>query len=362
MEQENLTGKEAGALGILFLFCSSLVLPLALNSGQDGWLALALGAGISLPLVLAYARIQAHYPGENLFQILQQVYGKLIGNLLSLLYVLYALFVAAVYLRFFIEFVKLFALRETPELAVAGITLLLVVWGVKEGLEILGVSARLLSHLLFPALAITLLLLIPKMELENILPVMTDGFPKILQGGIYLALFPFTELIILSMAISSFGDDGSSYRMMLSSLLWGGLGALAIILVSLLVLGPEQYQSLYFPFYITVSRIQLGEFIQRIEIVVGLSLVIASFFKFSLCLLAAARGIQALSRTPDYRFIVIPLVLLLAAFSRLIYSSLMEFVFWAFSSWPLYIFPFQVLLPLITLGVVEWKARLQKAE
>ncbi|HYE11095.1 MAG TPA: GerAB/ArcD/ProY family transporter, partial [Patescibacteria group bacterium] len=124
--------------------------------------------------------------------------------------------------------------------------------------------------------------------------------------------------------------------------------------------GSDTLGSVYFPSYTAISRVNIGNFLQRLEVAVAIVFILSGFIKISICLLAATKGITKLFGFKDYRALVTPVGLLMVNLAYLVYGSIMEMFEWADDIWPYYAFPFQVLLPLIILIAVEIKSRMQK--
>jgi spore germination protein KB len=115
--------------------------------------------------------------------------------------------------------------------------------------------------------------------------------------------------------------------------------------------------SFYFPAYEAVSRITIGDFIQRIEVTVAMVFVLTVFIKASVCLLVTCKGIAKIFNLKDYRSIVIQTGLLMAFLSYIIYDNIMEMKYWAFKVYPYYAFPMQVILPTVIWIAAEVKSK-----
>lgn len=85
---------------------------------------------------------------------------------------------------------------------------------------------------------------------------------------------------------------------------------------------------LYFPSHVAVSRISIGDFLQRIEITVAIVFVFGAFIKTSVCLLVACIGIGRVFKLSDYRSIVIQTGLLMIYLSYFVYDSIMLMNYW----------------------------------
>jgi spore germination protein KB len=146
---------------------------------------------------------------------------------------------------------------------------------------------------------------------------------------------------------------------------WGLLIASVIIIIitvrNIGVLG-NMLDSFYYPSYAAVSQINIGEFLQRIEITVSLVFIFGVLMKGSVCLLVATKGISRILHLKDYRSIVIQTGLLMILFAYTVYDTSMEMKYWAFKVYPYYAFPMQVILPIIIWISAEVKAKKGKTK
>jgi spore germination protein KB len=105
--------------------------------------------------------------------------------------------------------------------------------------------------------------------------------------------------------------------------------------------------SFYFPSYEAVSRIKIGDFLQRIEVTVSFVFFFGVLTKSSVCLLVATKGISKMFNLKDYRSIVIQTGILMIYFAYTIFDNSMVMKYWAVKVYPFYAFPFQVIIPII---------------
>ncbi|MEL7596689.1 MAG: GerAB/ArcD/ProY family transporter, partial [Clostridiaceae bacterium] len=186
------------------------------------------------------------------------------------------------------------------------------------------------------------------------------GIKPILKGTFAVFAFPFGELVMFSMVFTTFKEKGipKVYR---KGLILSGILLLIINLTMILVLGVNIAEIHYFPSHETVRRINIGDFIQRIEILVSLIFLIGGITKVSMCLLAASKGVAKLFNFKDYRFIVTPIGIMMVNLTILSYESVMEMQKWTAEVWPYYSFLFQAILPIIIFVGVEVKRKMVKS-
>jgi len=362
MSNERISGGEARAILMLYVMGSTMIMGAASNALNDAWLAILIGIILTVPLVLIYARLLALYPGQNLFDICLQVFGKWAGRVLILIYVWYALHLAALVLRNYGEFMESEAMPETPMLVPMLLVALLCIFAVIKGIETMGRSARLLFNICIATVIFVLLLTIGRIEVENIFPIMDHGWMPIWKGAFSAFSFPFAETVLLTGIFSNVKDGKSFVRIFLYGLLISGALVVFITFRNICVLGTYTMSNVYFPSYAAVGRINVGSFIQRIEGTVSIVFIICVFMKVSVCLLAASQGIAKLFNLQTYRSVVLQLGLLTTYFAYSLYDDIMEMWNFAMKTYAFYAFPFQVIFPILLLLGAEIKRRLRTQE
>jgi len=360
MEKVLITDKQGVMLNILFILGSNLLLGIAEEAKRDSWIAALLSIIIAVPAMLAYARILSNFPGKNLFDILQVVFGRFFGSVISILYIWYAFHLGSLVTRDFSEFINVIALPETPELFIIVVFILLCLWAVKEGIELLGKWSEFFANFVVFFILVLVLLNIPNMEINNILPVMYNGAGPVMRGMISGFAFPFGEMVVFTMVLGSLKDKNSPYRIFLTGLLIGGIILVIISLMNVLVLGERFMSILYFSTYSSIRMVNVGNFIQRVEGTVAISFMIAGFVKVCVCLLAVCSGLEKLLKIDSHRVIVTPVALLMAEIGYVNFISITAMYDWLYRIYKIYALPFQVFLPIIILIGSEIKVRKSK--
>jgi spore germination protein KB len=357
MGKEIISNRQGITLMSIFIMGSTLIMGAGADARQDVWMAILIGAALALPAMAIYARILSIYPEKNLYEILNIVFGPLAGRLIGLLYIWYAFHLGAMVMRNFQEFVRVVSFPETPEFVTTMLMGLLCIWIVKEGLEVLGRWSQFMFILLAVIIAIVVALSMKDASLDNLRPVAYNGLTPILNSSFGILSFPFAETVLLMGAFSLSKARNNAFRIYLMSLLIGLIIILLVSVRNVLVLGSDLIDSAYFPPYVAVSIINIGEFLQRIEVTVSVVFLFSGFVKISVCLLTACKGIDSLFNLGGYRQIAAPVGLLLMVTSCFIYQSIMEMQEWAFKIYRYYAFPFQVILPVMIWIAAEMKIR-----
>jgi spore germination protein KB len=360
MKKEVISERQGIILIMLYIIGSTLIVGLGGEAKQDSWIAVIIGLAMASLMVLVYSKILSRFPGKDLFDIVQITMGRKIGKLISVLMIWYAFHLGALALRNMSEFTNTLVFPDTPVIVPMIFITFLLVWGVKEGLEVLGRWSEFFVWVIVLLFFFMTTLSITQMDLEHIKPIFGSGAKKIFASAFSIFSFPFSETVVFTMVFSNIAKVKNYTKTFVLGLFGGGLIVLLAALRGILVLGSYFVSRLYFSAYIAISLIHVGHFIQRIEIGVVIIFIICAFVKISMCLLAACKGISKVFEFGEYNFIATPIAVLMLCFSFIIYKNTMEMSEWAFKVYPFYAFPFEVIIPLIIFLVVEIKYRLPK--
>lgn len=347
MGKEIIPGGQSASIVILFIIGSSLFMGVSGQSGNSSWIALILAVLLAIPLMLIYARLHTLFPGKNLYDMLISVFGGVIGRVFSCLYIWYSLHLGSLVLRNFGEFSKTVALTSTPMLAPMLIIGLLCIWVVNAGMEVLGRSAKFLTMFTFAVIIVVQLLSIPKYDYEHLRPLLDSGWGPVFADVAGSFTFPFAEIVVFLGAFNVLPRKGSAVRVMVGGLVIAGVIIIGVSVRNLLVLGPEILSSLYFPSFVAVSRINVGDFLTRIEGSAAIIFVTSLFVKVSLCLYVTSQGIARVFKLESYRSVVLQMGLIMVYMSGFIYKDITQMQYFAYHIYKLYALPFELFIPLL---------------
>lgn len=341
----------------LFLFGSSVVTGASTSSGQDTWFCIISGFLLSIPLMLVQAGILDLYPGRNYYDNVLEVYGKIGGRVVVLILSLYALLLGGLVLRVYSEFIRIVNLTATPLPAVIAFILGVSVYLLENRVFVLARIAKFVLPIIAVSISITVLLSFKDMDFGNIQPMLHSGFSKISQGTLLSLTLPFGEIVACAPVFEGLERRQKVFPVFLRGALSGFLVMLAANLRNLLVLG---YSAQVFPFasYESVSVISYGEFFTRIEVLIGINLLLAGFVKVCVLIFSTASGFTKIFGLEDYVPLIAPCGLLLFMVTLAVHTNTDEMFGWL-KYLPFFSIPFQVILPVLTLvvGVIRKKVK-----
>jgi len=287
----------------------------AMGMASDRWIAAAIGLVVAAPLFLILARLICLLPGMNLFDMLEYAFGRVLGALITVLYCVYFIAMAALAGRYHGAFLHLTTLPNTPLIVLLLVVFAVCIYLAKSGAITLGKWSVLIAILavLF-AVGMTVVAL-PAMRLNHLLPLGVHGGQGLLWGGYRSAVLILGNAIIFLALAGRLDKKANPYGLFFFS------AALAVVffaltfLRDLATLGQGSMDTVFFPAYKAAGVLDLGGLGIRIESFVLLIALLTGITKIAVCLVAAANGATRIGGRLDRKvllFLVTAMALILA--------------------------------------------------
>ncbi|WP_432404757.1 GerAB/ArcD/ProY family transporter [Wukongibacter sp. M2B1] len=356
MSKEALSDKQGIAIISLFIIGSSIILTTAGEAKKDIWIAIILSIIAAIPVLLVHSRLLVLFPGKDLYDILEIIFGKVVGKGISILFIWFSFFLGGLVLKVFGDFILMVSMPETPEIVSMFMIGVLCIWAVKEGIGTIGRWAEFFIIGTIALILLVSLMLIHRMNINNLRPMLSINIKPTIEGAFHAFIFPFTQTIVFTTFFSS-SKIKSLYKVYIFGVLIGGIVLYISATTDILVLGVNIIGGMHFPSFGTARLLEFAEIWEGVEILITTSFIVGGFIKVSICLLSTCNGVAKIFEFEEYKSIVTPIGFLVVNLSYFIHDSVMEKSEFALNIYPIYAFPFQVILPLIILIIAEIKKK-----
>jgi spore germination protein KB len=320
MLKENISLMQLFALMVNYLLGSAIVIGVGKEAQQNGWIAIGLATLIGLGLVFFYYSLMQLLPNKNLFEIMEYCFLRPITIFLSMVYVTYFLYISARVLRTFAEMINAAIMPQTPIEIIILTTMLLLAYILYLGLEVLGRIAEIFSPYLV-GFFILLAIFLPisgAVQVHRLLPVLGDGMRPVLKAIFpSLIVFPFGELVVFTIILSSVKELRKSRKTALYAVMSAGLSLTAASLLMTMTLSIDAHQYSNFPLLSAARLVSVGEFIERIDPIVVFLMLLGVIIKSGLYLYCSLKGLEYVLHLP-YRYFAFPISMLMTLFTILI--------------------------------------------
>lgn len=346
LEKGKVSSLELALLIFAFIFGSVLSAPGAI-AGKDIWIAQILGFGISLPLGGIIVTLLNRYPGKTIIEINETIFGSIPGGLLSGIFLWFLFHFGALVLMTYLDFIKQMLLISTPAEIVVFLLVILCIYGVKKGLEVIVRTGQLIVAVTLINFVLLFIFALPEIEISNIKPILATPLPKLLWAGICTAGLPFAETVAFLMVLPFLNKTGKVKITFFSGLTLGCIILSLSSLRTVLMLG-ESARMYVYPSYFAIKMINVADFLNRFEILIAINYIAMGFLKTTVYLYGLSLGSAQLLKLDSYRTMVIPLGFLMALFSLINLPNVAEQADFVNKAYPFYVLPF-LAIPLCAL-------------
>lgn len=354
MKLENGIISNAQLLFIVVAFMASMALTVSFCfplTEQSTWVVVLVAYAITLLAVWGYLAIAKRYPGKNLVQINDQVFGIYVGKVISALYVWFFFQLAVHYMYLFNSFWSTYIMPETPRVAFLVIFCLVSALAVREGLEVIARCCFLLAVIIWLTTITITTLLVGDMEFTNMLPLLDIPFKSFVQSTHIMVAVPFCDIVTFLMIFPYVKQQQQLKKPVLLGITLCTLQLLIVIVRDVLVLGPRMASSVFASF--TAARqINLADILTRMDILVAIALLVTVFIKVTIFYYVSVLGTAQILQLRSYKPLVIPIGVLAVVIATMLYPSDMEQAYAAEYAWPFNAAVCEFLLPLLTLAVI----------
>ncbi|MFF2890316.1 endospore germination permease [Paenibacillus sp. NPDC057967] len=351
--KEKINARQFSILVILFSIGTPiLIIPATVTSivKQDGWIAALLGLGIGLVLTKLYVAVGSLNSEKSLFETIEQVLGKWLGKAVIATIICFCLVTASEVLFFIGNFMTTQIMQATPIQAFNILFAIVVVMGIRMGIETIARSAELL----FPVFVLLFIVLVvfvsPQIRIERIQPMLESDLKSMVGATMYFtSVLSITTFFLLAVFPGEVDRPKAASKGFYRGAMISGIVLVIIIVLCITVLGTDMTARQTYPSYALAKKINVGHFLQRIEIVMAIMWFITIFYRVSLYFYAAVLGMKQLFNLKDYRSLVLPMGMLLVVVSLIVHPNVMHSEEYNRSVWVPYVSTFGIFLPILLL-------------
>lgn len=319
---------------------------------HDSWLVVLSAYAVSIPLGLSCAFLAKRFPGKNIIQINDIIYGSYVGKIISTVYICFFLLIFSLDIRDISNFYIGFIMPETPMLAFLIILTLTCAYAVSKGIEV--ISRVNIFILVFIGLDVigTFTLLLNKVDLTNFLPVFDIPLKTYIQGTHIMLAVSFSEIIVFLMIMPC----SSNYKGLAPNTFYAlSIAALIFFIVSALntaVLGPSS-TLLVSASYQSARLIDIRNIITRIDLFVAIAITLNLFIKICVLYFVTVAGISQILNLRSYSTLILPIGGIAVIIAVILFSNEITHFFIGWKYYPVFVFPVECIIPPLSLLIAK---------
>lgn len=327
------------------------------ESKQDSWISVIIGTLASLFFVFIFLNLGLKFPDKTLIQYSCDVLGKPLGKAVGFIYIYYFIIHAKAVTRQLSEILVTAFNSAAPISAYGLITLLVALYAVSQGLEVIArVNQVLLPFGLFLILFVAFVN-ISEMDLKNFLPILSEGIMPPIRGA-FLIMSWLLESSFVLQVIPFVREKDKVRKYALVSIIILSIGLMFGVSI-VAVFGPLTGK-LLFPALEFVRYGRLGRFIQNLDITIMGFWITGIFVKIAISIYVIFTGVVQLLELKDGKRLLLPVSLMV--FGMSVSSPRMQELYHIMH----YIYPFTtalsaILIPFLLLVVASLRKQGRRA-
>lgn len=326
---------------------------------KDVWLVSLTALALFVPFLLAYVRLMQMFPGQNLMQLNDIVFGRYLGKAISVSYILFSILLVTTNLGLLCDSIAGLFMVETPVMVIAAMLVFACAWAVRNGIETIAQMSFLFTIVVSISVLLSVCLTASKIDINNFLPVLDISLGEFIQAN-HITLTAFFGGIFVFMMVIPYMDDikkakkpvfmgtiiGVATMLLCAIMISGVMGNVAAITNS--------------PMISTIRQVEVANILTRMDFIVVGILIFSVFAKIALIYYTAALSIGQLLNLRTYRPVVIPVGIILVGLVIPMFDNPTMRAECGMNTWPFFASIFEFLLPVVTLLVAFMRGLPQK--
>jgi len=340
----------------IVLSTADIFLPafVAQDAGRDSWIAVITSTLTSLIVSSIFITLGLKYPEKTIIQYSCDILGKPLGKLIGLIFIFYAFNTVCAVCR---ELGELFVISfnpDSPILVYIIIVILVGAYAVGMGIEPIARVNEILFPIGIGILLIITLINIPKMDFNNFLPVLYNGFYPVAKGSIPLQGWLLQTVILLQLIPFTKSKEKIKKNTLAAVAILGV--SLEIGVLTIAVFG-DATRDLLLPALNFVRIARIGEYFTNLDISIMGVWVGGIFIKVAVFFFITTLGISQVFGFKSYKPLIIPVGTAIISFSMSISRDIVEFTYYLHYIYPLFSFSVAFFIPLLLFAVSIIKNR-----
>ncbi|MGO4109656.1 GerAB/ArcD/ProY family transporter [Paenibacillus sp. YAF4_2] len=232
---------------------------------HDAWISGVIAGIVGLLMALIIAAISKANKGQYFVEWLEGRLGKPIGIAIGIMLGIYYFNNFCVIVRVFANFVSDMVLDETPLFMLVGMMVVVTVFTVLQGIEAIARSAFMVLLLILIVVPVSVFILYTDIDFKRLIPVFDTSAARMAVASLPpIALL--SEVSVLLILTPFMKKPASAIRAGLFGSLLSSSQLLLVILLALTIFGPQLVPMLSYTFVNVMAIVEVGEFLERIEI------------------------------------------------------------------------------------------------
>ncbi|WP_238650114.1 GerAB/ArcD/ProY family transporter [Paenibacillus piscarius] len=309
LKKEAFSPSQLLSMFVLFELGTAVLVPIGLESGHAVWLSVLFALPGGILLYLVFAQLYLQFPDQIISGYARKILGKWLGWPLGLLFLPVLLYNGSRNLREAGDLLITASYDKTPILIINSIMIVAVMYILNKGIEVFARTAEIFFWItiIMGCICIIAVIAAGLVEYRNLFPLHMSDYKEALKSAYpNIWIFPYGELMCFTTILPQFNQPRKVRKAGVTAIILSACLLSFTHAIEMAVLGENLYGRVTFPMFTTITMVNIANFIQRLDALVMLTLIIGVFFKLTVYCYAAVAVAADLFHIRDSRKLVNP--------------------------------------------------------
>lgn len=231
-------------------------------------MAYSIGMALSFGILWLLHRTQIRLPNLTMLEVFDHALGKLFSRVVLCFYLVYLLEIQGDASQALTSFYRSVVLPNTPTNSILLMLALTTTYAVSVGFHAIVRSVLLALPFFLLGIAFILLMISQDVHTNPFLPPFRHSAALIGYGGLLSFFLPFGKSIVFCFLFDRIGSGRKKMASIFAALFLAGLYLCAATYLTFGSLGMRLTSHSLFPFFSAIQLVKLGEYLERIEIMI----------------------------------------------------------------------------------------------
>ncbi|PFO07426.1 spore gernimation protein GerK [Bacillus sp. AFS076308] len=310
---------------MLFEVGSTTLFALGIDAKQDAWLVVLLAFFIGTGLIWVFTQIPRICPDQNFSEILNAAVGRKLAIPLLIIYGAYFLDGASYNFYEFGALIKMTALPQTPLLVILYFFMLVSIYILSLGFEVLARTGEILLpvFIIFLITIYIFTMFSGQFDITGLLPILGNGIKPLLGKTLFdVVFFPFGELVVFIMFWHFVNKQEGIRKITFLAVTFSTFLIIFSLIIVLATLGPDLTGNTEIPLLQTILSINIADFFTNLDLLAVLIMFIGGFYKMSLHFYGGVLAIIWIFKIKNIRWVILVLGLIFPIYSNMRFENM----------------------------------------
>jgi spore germination protein KB len=320
----------------------------------DSYISIIISLVLGLIPIIIFNLVTNINKNENIHNIIMSVLGNKVGKIVCFLLLCFVFFYATVLFYDVINFVASEYLYKTPSYIIGTMMIIPVIYLLIHDIKTICRTSIILFFISIIFYLFSIIGLIPSFEITNLLPILENGISSPLMGTIQAIAYTSLPIFILTIIPKNSVNGKNIFKKVVITYLLISLIICITVINVIGILGIDLALLYQYPDYQVLRRIQVGGFIQRTESILAIQWLLCLFVMISFCLYYVIKTTSIIFPKLNNKVrlmlpYIYPIIMLILC--RTIWRNNTIFVNFTIKQFPIYLYIFLLVIPIIILLV-----------